>query len=356
MAVRNKRRKGQSPPPAGKINQRPSQPVGNRRFIVLAGVALVAVLAVAAVVAFVVVRQGDPSDKPWSQLGTEDVHSLAFIDGDPQRLLFGHHGGILATADGGKTWAALATRSDAMGLGVAAGGSIVIAGHEVFAESRDGGQAWLDITTDLPSLDIHGFARDPGSPARMWVYLAIGGLWESLDGGRTWTQVQEQNIVFPVAVAAPSGAGLLGVTATGIGRSDDGGRTWRTLTDPELYPLTDLAATSDERIHSAVYRAAHNDLLEATLAQYYVLALRIWVMALDQQVVLRNLGARVRARRLVLGLSQEELAERAGLHRNYVGGIEQGRRNVAAFNLVRLAVALEVDPGDLLTNLHKVRR
>jgi len=173
---------------------------------------------------------------------------LAFIDGDPYRLLFGHHGGILATADSGKTWAPLATRSDAMGLGVAAGGSIVIAGHEVFAESRDGGQTWVDITSDLPSLDIHGFARDQGDPARMWVYLATGGLWESLDVGRTWTQVQEQNIVFPVAVAAPSGAGLLGVTAAGIGRSDDGGRTWRTLTDPELYPLTDLAATSDGSI------------------------------------------------------------------------------------------------------------
>jgi len=35
----------------------------------------------------------------------------------------------------------------------------------------------------------------------------------------------------------------------------------------------------DERIHRAVYRAAHNDLLEATLEQYYVLALRIWAMA-----------------------------------------------------------------------------
>jgi DNA-binding GntR family transcriptional regulator len=38
----------------------------------------------------------------------------------------------------------------------------------------------------------------------------------------------------------------------------------------------------DERIHGAVYRAAHNDLLEATLGQYYVLALRIWSIALDQ--------------------------------------------------------------------------
>jgi DNA-binding GntR family transcriptional regulator len=36
----------------------------------------------------------------------------------------------------------------------------------------------------------------------------------------------------------------------------------------------------DERIHRAVYRAAHNDLLEGTLEQYYVLAIRIWSIAL----------------------------------------------------------------------------
>ena len=38
----------------------------------------------------------------------------------------------------------------------------------------------------------------------------------------------------------------------------------------------------DERIHRAVYRAAHNDLLEATLEQYYMLALRIWSIGLDR--------------------------------------------------------------------------
>lgn len=37
----------------------------------------------------------------------------------------------------------------------------------------------------------------------------------------------------------------------------------------------------DERIHRAVYAAAHNDLLEKTLGEYYVLALRIWMIALD---------------------------------------------------------------------------
>ena len=51
----------------------------------------------------------------------------------------------------------------------------------------------------------------------------------------------------------------------------------------------------DERIHRAVYRAAHNDLLEATLEQYYVLALRIWSIALDRAHELEEAVAEHRA-------------------------------------------------------------
>ena len=58
-------------------------------------------------------------------------------------------------------------------------------------------------------------------------------------------------------------------------------------------------------------------------------------------------GRAVRRRREALGISQEELADRAGLHRTYIGDVERGERNIALVNIVRLAKALGVRPGAL---------
>ncbi len=58
----------------------------------------------------------------------------------------------------------------------------------------------------------------------------------------------------------------------------------------------------------------------------------------------------MRQQRLILGISQESLAELTGLHRTYIGSVERGERNVSVDNMDRIAVALEVDIVDLLTS------
>lgn len=61
-----------------------------------------------------------------------------------------------------------------------------------------------------------------------------------------------------------------------------------------------------------------------------------------------DFGNKVKQKRLELRLSQEELAFEAGLHRNYVGSVERGERNISLENICRLAKALGCSPKELL--------
>jgi transcriptional regulator with XRE-family HTH domain len=66
---------------------------------------------------------------------------------------------------------------------------------------------------------------------------------------------------------------------------------------------------------------------------------------------LAKLGHAVQRYRKAQGLSQEKLAERAGLHSTNIGGIERGLRNVSFLNLLKLAHALEVTLADLVQGI-----
>lgn len=63
---------------------------------------------------------------------------------------------------------------------------------------------------------------------------------------------------------------------------------------------------------------------------------------------LKELGERVRMFRRAEGMSQEELAERTGLHRTYVGSVERGERNVSIKNLWALADSLGISVATLI--------
>lgn len=82
----------------------------------------------------------------------------------------------------------------------------------------------------------------------------------------------------------------------------------------------------DERIHRAVYRCAHNDLLEATLEQYYVLSLRIWMMGIDRA---HELDAAVRQHQALLeAIRDGDGVRAAAAMRDHVQNFEQAMRRV----------------------------
>lgn len=65
-------------------------------------------------------------------------------------------------------------------------------------------------------------------------------------------------------------------------------------------------------------------------------------------IVTRRVGANLRRAREELGISQEDLADRAGLHRTYVSGVERGVRNPTVTVLEKLAKALKIKSSTLL--------
>ena len=66
--------------------------------------------------------------------------------------------------------------------------------------------------------------------------------------------------------------------------------------------------------------------------------------------VQKQFGKRVRELRKAKGLSQEELAFKAGIHRTYIGGIERGERNPSLNNIAAIAKALGVTPPELFAS------
>ena len=65
--------------------------------------------------------------------------------------------------------------------------------------------------------------------------------------------------------------------------------------------------------------------------------------------ILIKFGQKVREERTKLGLSQEVLANRAGVHRTYIGMIERAEKNITLENIEKVAKALKLNINELLT-------
>jgi transcriptional regulator with XRE-family HTH domain len=72
-------------------------------------------------------------------------------------------------------------------------------------------------------------------------------------------------------------------------------------------------------------------------------------MNLDDVNFLRDLGFRIRERRISRGLTQEQLGEQCNLHRTFIGSVERGERNLSILNLRLIARILRIPLPDLFS-------
>lgn len=77
-------------------------------------------------------------------------------------------------------------------------------------------------------------------------------------------------------------------------------------------------------------------------------------MAEPHSVAARTLGERVRHHRTELGLSQEDMADLAGMHWTNWGKIERGQANPSLTTIVRMAGVLDIDPAELVSGLSQL--
>ena len=74
-------------------------------------------------------------------------------------------------------------------------------------------------------------------------------------------------------------------------------------------------------------------------------------LIMSKEPILLRFGQSVQDRRKSLGLSQEQLAELAGVHRTYIGMIERAEKNITLLNIEKIAKSLNVSVHSLFQSL-----
>lgn len=72
------------------------------------------------------------------------------------------------------------------------------------------------------------------------------------------------------------------------------------------------------------------------------------IIPMQKSPILELFGQNVRKLRVERGLSQEQLADKAGLHRTYIGMIERAEKNITLCNIEKIANALDASVRDLI--------
>lgn len=200
-------------------------------------------------------------------LPSNDVHAAVWNPSDPNTIFAGHHGGVLRSTDGGRTWQdTTLTDADAMSLTVSpkAPARIYAAGHAVFRRSDDSGATWTAPETSIQGADIHGFAQSPAAPDQLYAFVVGQGLLFSADGGTTWSPRAQMNPGHAALTVSTDGRMVLMGAGNRVQQSSDQGATWSPSGSalPSGAQVTALATGGDTLFAATtkgVYRRAGSD-------------------------------------------------------------------------------------------------
>jgi len=214
------------------------------------------------------VYRTDDGGNVWEQrsgglpnVGGATVRDLALHPGTPSTLYVAGSYGISRTTDSGLNWTVttLVTSSYGIAIHPATPGVVYAAADGVY-ESADGGTTWTALFTSTSSiLDV---LVNPISPTHLYATGADGRFWKSNNDGASWSTTSLTETLgiaeFPQGLQAgrlgyDSRAGIIyaALGSYGLVASDDGGATWSKVTGDNAPPM---AMTS-------VFYQAQNDAL-----------------------------------------------------------------------------------------------
>lgn len=207
--------------------------------------------------------------QPLASLPAQQVPSLAIDPADPRRILAASNVGLLASADGGRSWQALpAPRGEIAALAVPAGrpGAVYAAAIDRLVRSDDGGQSWTPLEVGLPTSRPRALAADPQAPDRLYAIVGDGAtLLRSDDAGGSWTPLTGQRLpadatTVVVVPGGPDTQRLLfaGTIGGGVLASGDEGASWGNASG---FVNGALPTTP---VRSLAYDAASGDRFEGT--------------------------------------------------------------------------------------------